>query len=346
MDELVKRLNHHVQHIGRDVPGCWKHIDHLLTVRGKGGPDWPDWCFIPISGTLAVVKEVLPGRPAHQIYFPAMLAGLAAWRVTKGLYVFDETVLDSLWDTPIEKIPSEFFYRLPEWCVYIPTPGKSFDGKTLTGFFVHLESDANTGRPELRFLLDMEDEQGNPRLIPLLIHLDQPTLDEGLRAVMEEAAKRARQVGVSASQAKLMAQGIQDQKKLLPSLISLTLYLCSENAEIRSPTGDSRLPARPKPKKTKQGERFFEGERMTRWDCGWRIGHALRRALDTVENKSSEGETGRQSPRPHIRRAHYHHFWMGSGERRTLVLKWVHPILVNVRADEDLPAVVRTVAGE
>ncbi len=337
MDNLVSRLQTHLQNIGRNVPGCWKHIDELRAQRGRNVPDWPEWCFVPISATLAVVNHAIPNRAdSAQVFAPAILAGLASWRVTKGVYVFDEAILDSLWETSIEKIPAEFFFRLPEWCVYVQTPGKMFDGKPLRGFFVHLEHDTNTNRPELRFLLDLE--KSDVALIPLVIHLDRPTLDEAVEAVLEEGIKQATRNGIPAAKAREMMGGVGEQRSILPSLLSLTLYICSQNAEIRSPLGNQDFPSRPKPAKTKQGERFFEATRIRQWECGWRSGAALRRALSETRAEGGSG-SGYNSPRPHIRRAHYHHFWTGPANNRALVLKWVHPVLVNARAEEELPTV-------
>ncbi|EMO24671.1 hypothetical protein LEP1GSC170_1243 [Leptospira interrogans serovar Bataviae str. HAI135] len=36
---------------------------------------------------------------------------------------------------------------------------------------------------------------------------------------------------------------------------------------------------------------------------------------------------------PHIRRAHWHHFWAGSNEERKLILRWLPPIPVNFESD-------------
>ncbi|WP_157528727.1 hypothetical protein [Nocardia sp. NRRL S-836] len=59
--------------------------------------------------------------------------------------------------------------RLPEWCCYLTLPPKLADLDTPDdvfrprGIYVHLESNANTGRPELRLLLDTDGTGGSPR---------------------------------------------------------------------------------------------------------------------------------------------------------------------------------------
>ena len=54
------------------------------------------------------------------------------------------------------------------------------------------------------------------------------------------------------------------------------------------------------------------------------------------------------SPRPHIRRAHWHSFWVGKRDQpdaRSVTLKWLPPIPVNVQGVEDLTTTVRDVGA-
>ena len=88
--------------------------------------------------------------------------------------------------------------------------------------------------------------------------------------------------------------------ELVPALVSLVLYLCSENAEIRESGDGDRLPACPEPKKTKKALQLFAPDRPTQWEVGCRLGAALRRA--STERSSEEPAGTHVSPRPHIRR--------------------------------------------
>jgi len=132
--------------------------------------------------------------------------------------------------------------------------------------------------------------------------------------------------------------------KTVPALVSLVLYLCSENAEIKESGGGDRLPAYPEPKKTKKGLRLFAPDRPTHWEVGYRLGAALRRA--STERGSEEPTGTHARPRPHIRRAHWHSYWVGKWNEpdgRTVVLKWLPPIAVNVQTVDDLTTTVRDV---
>ena len=69
-----------------------------------------------------------------------------------------------------------------------------------------------------------------------------------------------------------------------------------------------------------------------------------------MSERAATGSTGTHaSPRPHIRRAHWHSYWVGKGDEpgaREVMLKWLPPIPVNVQNVEDLAATVRAVGDE
>ena len=73
---------------------------------------------------------------------------------------------------------------------------------------------------------------------------------------------------------------------------------------------------------------------------GVRIGSAIRKARHN-ERSSKPVHGTHSSPVPHIRKAHWHHFWTGPVTDKKLVLKWLPPIPVNI--DDELTTVIRDV---
>lgn len=311
---------------------------------------------MPLAGAYAIVSaggDVPEDRSADV----ATVGALAAWRVTKGIYSFDSTVLDALWHTPVTgDIPVEVLERLPEWCCYIPLPPRQILYDTCRGFFVHLEHDVNTGRRELRLLLDYEPL----RLVGIPLHLV-GGLPACVEAMMEESYRLYREarrpaaevvaqgVAAASSAERLMADIARDSARELEPLISLTLYLCSTTAEIRGRDVDFKPLRRPSIKFTKRGPRLFPPPEASMWEVAYRLGATLRAAGPGVSGPDRGGTHA--SPRPHIRRAHWHAFWTGpkasrveqqTGERR-LVLKWLPPIPVAVGEDDVIPTVHRVV---
>ena len=135
----------------------------------------------------------------------------------------------------------------------------------------------------------------------------------------------------------------------LAPYISLVLYICSVNSDLRDRSGRRDQPANPEPVKTPGGPKTYPAGAVTVWEVGCRVGPALRRALDAHSEETQERpnreESHHVSPRPHIRAAHWHAYWTGpkASPNRLLVVKWLPPITVNVEDPEDLVPTVRSV---
>jgi len=325
---------------GRLYPDAWKRVDEFRAKRKELG-NWPDWCFLPLAGTSAIVSKAKILQSPNQAHHIGILGALAAWRVTQGIYRFDPTTFDALWKTPLTgDIPTEVLFHMPEWCVYIPTPDQTWQGAALNGFFAHLESDMNDRRTELRLLLDLTGPAGD-QLEVIPIPLGKGGVAAGVEAMMKEGT---RQFPVTLSTPDGVIERLSSD---VSPLVSLVLYLCSQAAEIQERGGGKRVPTRPKPQKTKKGMRIFPPDHPSRWEVGHHLGAALRHALS--EHEPSESTGTHASPRPHIRTAHWHSFWDGKRDQpdaRFVTLKWLPPISVDMTGVDDLTTTVREVENE
>jgi hypothetical protein len=249
----------------------------------------------------------------EQVAEVSRLAAIGTWRYTQGIYRFHPAVFDALKTTEMTgDIPCEVLYRLPEWCPYIETPGLDINGLKISGFFIHLEWDANDGRHELRFLVD--SERG---LVPIPLHLGKWPLVEALERMIEEADRHSDAARIEGLKSKPEPLSIVSQIAMVVSpLVSLVLYLCAGDPEYRG-----QKPVRYRPTKTKKGIRLFPPPGPTFYHLADRIG-------DQIEGVRNIGSPC--CPRPHIRRAHWHGYWSGprTGQRR-FEFHWLPPILVN-----------------
>jgi hypothetical protein len=136
----------------------------------------------------------------------------------------------------------------------------------------------------------------------------------------------------------------EQQLSDIAPLVALVLYLCAENAEIAPAPGTAAArPAPPAPKRTKRGPRLFPPPHTAGWDVGLRIGAALRRATAAAGDPAPAADAaGRSSPRPHIRRAHWHTFRIGEG-RTGRKLRWMAPVPVNLDDAATLPATLHRI---
>jgi hypothetical protein len=118
----------------------------------------------------------------HQVTHIGIVGALAAWRVSQGIYRFDPDLAAAVAETPPEgELPTELLYRLPEWCVYVETPGRTFQGHALHGFWAHLDWELGEGADELRLLLDVartsaEALDAQHGLIPIPVILGEGSL--------------------------------------------------------------------------------------------------------------------------------------------------------------------------
>jgi hypothetical protein len=315
------RLNNYVKHLSQKFPDAWKEIRSIRDAF-KDDVKWPDWCYCPLAGAYAVISKGSILKPDDAPYI-GIIGALAPWRLTKGIYKFDADLFSALWDTDIEKIPVDVLYNMEEWAVYIECPiDISFAGKKLFGWFYHLECDANDNRAEMRFLLDYGD-----RLSPVPVHV-KDTVSAGLDSMLKEAEN----YGLSLDDGAVLSS--LSEMSQIRSMISVILYLCSEEQDIVDIQNPANKPARPTPVKVKKGLTIFPKDREVVWHVGYRIGGSIR-------NVNNPG-TGSKK-RPHIRRAHWHSYWVGKNNtpERRITLKWIPPTLVGADdAEVEMPFTV------
>lgn len=307
--------NEHLIGAGKMYPQAWKQVDTFRQDKGRGLPDWPAWCFMPMAAWYAIVSGGGANRLGlDMISDVAKMAAIGTWRYSQGIYRFDPDVYNALIDTvPKGDLPAEVLYRLPEWSLYIESPGLKWFETDMHGFWVHLEWDANSGQHELRLLLNTD---GN--LIPVPIHIGKWTLTEAVDRAVSESKKQAAIIGIGNI---LPAELAEKTSAQLYALVSLVLYICSEEPEIDDERQPGEHPQRPQAKRTKQGWRLFPADKPRIWTVGAKMGATLRQA-DIYE---PDGRT----IRPHLRRAHWHGFWTGprDGERK-FSYKWLPPMMV------------------
>ncbi len=163
------------------------------------------------------------------------------------------------------------------------------------------------------------------------------TLGDALKSMLSEARRQSKIAGANLPAMPGLAAGMADA---VQPLLSLIVYLCAANADIIDPADAARNPHNPIPKKTRRhGSRIFPAKKPTVWQTGFRLGAAIRRATDIA---ASEGA----AKRPHIRRAHWHHFWQGpksQPENRKLIVKWLPPIPVGFEDIDELIPTIRSV---
>lgn len=247
-----------------------------------------------------------------------ILAALGTWRYSKGIYQINEDVLNALWETPLSgDLPVDVMTRLPEWCVYVATPGRPIPGKSdrLHGVFLQMAWDVQRLELEFRATSVMDCALCLP--IPVRLGLG-GTLTDAIERSFRYADDYAEKLGNTT------LSFFDNQEKAYLSqevlhYINLALYLCSDEPEY---DGHAPCQSYPSPVRTKKGMRMFPADRTRLWSLGAETGAKIRKYQDTP----LEDPTGR-TVRPHLRRSHWHGYWHGP-QRTHYKYNWLSPIFV------------------
>jgi len=319
-------------------PNSIEAADKFYRNRSTITPDCPDWCALPSFYVASSIEESLnktgisnalkPYDTAHQ------LTTALIWSRSKMVYRFDDTLADTLSAQPLDgKIPIEILNYLPNQCIFIERD-MVFDDCKIIGFFAWLDWGAKDNIKLLRIDFMRPFGYAKSANIPIT----GGTIKESLSMLMN-SYKHPEQLRNYTLDDFFNAPPIQTVIKC----INLLLYLCSEKPDMPDVT---ELHAR------RSRNSYGIPKRAAQWEVGTRIGAALRKAIKAevknkiLSNEFETSETSRSTPRPHMRRAHWHSFWKGkrNSPNRKLILRWLSPIVVNFDENE-LPTVVSPVKG-
>ena len=325
-------------------PNAIELADTFRRERERFIEDWPDWCDLPTALVTVIttggttdereITRLMEQSKGAQIDLTAALI----WIRGKMIYRYDDTLADALAAQPLDgKVPPEALHYLPYPCVYIERKKTIEDCETI-GFFAWLDySDAKILR--LQFL------KPNGEALPIPIPITGGTIDDSILEFIKLSGERH---GIK-GRPMFDADSLLDSPlpKLISECVNLLLYLCSEKPDVPD---DTEL-------RTKRSwDSYGNPKRAAQWDVGTRIGAALRKAserkateepsVDEEDSSNSIEKKPHSSPRPHMRRAHWHSFWTGKrgSSERKLVLRWLPPITVNMD-DVDLPSVINPVTN-
>ena len=218
-------------------------------------------------------------------------------------------------DTPLSsRLPVEVLTRLPEWSPLIVAPEFEEWPREIAGAFVCHSWNAIKERRELRVIYI---PNAPDTLLISIIPLNCSTLAEALEAWRIETVEDAPEDGADVEATEeLLARS----RQAVSRVIGLVLYLCAENAELRALDD----PGRP----IRQTSAAPVAQRPREILVGYRTGPLLaRRRTGTTASGTGRGVE------PHLRRAHWHHYWVGAAEEseRHLELRWLNPTLVGGR---------------
>ena len=322
-----------LKEVSKKSPGVWDILDDA-----SKNTEWDERCLVPIGLSLALFPDyerVSFAKKSSMLLQALKFSALAPWRLDKEVFEFSEELQSLLFEQAEEDdmdIPGEILGHLPYRAFYVRFASPICN--SLDGFFVHYEWDVQRGGElALRFLFLSTDL----KIGGIEIKLSAKSLSENFRIIQEISDKNFEKMADKTVND--VPATILPSQSLIKKALELVLYICSQNADITASPKQYTY----KPKKGKIEDRYAE---VKTWDVGVRLAPKIRLSKATERKESGDEHKSHASPRTHMRRGHWHHYWTGpkSGERK-LILKWTAPMLIGC-VDENSPAVIHRVNVE
>lgn len=283
------------------------------------------------------------------------------WRAAKTVYNFAPEFLRTLAETEDAPIYSDIMMRLPyrDFVMNLPT------GSHHDAMFVHIEFDASHGPNDVDTLFLIVPFKANPNVDNIELCqcmqwcLNGKKLIESYRR-NNDAREQAFQNGTDSATvndatvsnvpgAVLSEEELQKQREFnagiepyLRVAVSAAYYLASKNAEIK----EVKIPKEKRPVLVSKPGATPKKVNVKTYNVGFVIGKSFEMQLvsGAEYQKSTATGTGR-TVRPHVRRAHWHHYWVGEGRTR-LEVRWIEPTFVLPEGKREIKiATVRRVMG-
>lgn len=326
-------------------PDLFRIIDSVHRDRGNRIPDWDERCYAPIALTLSLQEHY--GAKDIDNSFPHTVSALAGWRQYKQIYRFDRTLYEELTKAEVDTIlPVELLNNLPYNCFYIEIEQDGIDG-----YFVFYDDDCRNSESsiELRITIVFDNLPTFGLYVPLI---KGKSIFESLTSIKEKdkfyiisALSQMRSDSPLAEEERIAIEKpdyiLREYASLMSKFMQPIYYICSINADIKeNPVfKETHRPINENNIKDKFSE-------IQKWDVGFKISKMLsnvRNNSESISDKNTDsGKSGTGSrKRPHTRKAHFHHYWVGGKDSRKLVLKWVSAMFIN--ADDDNDNIIATI---
>lgn len=127
-------------------------------------------------------------------------------------------------------------------------------------------------------------------------------------------------------------------------VLQILVYLSSAEPDVRENALTMQTYRKPAPE-SKPKNKYSE---VRKWDVGVRFGTAYRawkKNKDSVTVHRTGTSLRGVKQRPHSRKAHWSHYWYGSGENKICRAKWISEYYVGINDNEN-PAVIHKVKNE
>ena len=306
--------------INKDFPHINNEINDMLDMKVKD-IIFPEYVFLPINLWKKVLHRAQNANNKKEICENdvACYAAICTWIYSKTIYKFNEDLLNALMSTELDSsMPVSVLTRLPEYCFFIETTNFQLSAQQkIIGFFIFLNYDIHTFEKSIFIILLSENTSMFLINIPLEENL---TFNEN---IIKSYSNKFNTKVLSTF------ENVYLYITFIKNIISLIVYLCSKNPDIDLPKHNNinnspyRIPIL-------KNNILFPAKKHTVYHVGNSIGDLIHNEVlvSSIDNTTA-------NRRVHVRRGHWHGYWVGPKNRKqTFIVKWLYPILVGKRKDK------------
>ncbi|MHB1773195.1 MAG: hypothetical protein ACYCST_15910 [Acidimicrobiales bacterium] len=349
IEHLVGVENVFTVSLGNSV---WDYLDWGVGASASTHPAFLEICPVSTAALRAVIQMANrrlegDGKPLlldlddpRSGWDLSMIRQVGLWRYGRGVYVVDPDLYGEICRSDNDgALQLAVLQRIPEWGLYLALPNpilskgianeSHLEERWVSGAFVSIDVSDPMGPdacPQLHLSLDLLNpyrtgEWGG------FYHYQLPIAGRTVADVF----------GDWRSSGEVQDWAVGNILDVIQPLLQVVFYICASNADFSDPAGRPITPRRGTLRSVSAG-----GERVVR--VGYRIGPVLGAERRSGRGAGGGGSGGGSGVAPHLRRAHWHHYWVGplDGAERRLDLRWLHPVLVGGKSE--VP-VVRPVRG-
>ena len=142
-DKWIREVNRRYPNLWTDLRKVYENPSKMIRPN-SGGIELlqsvPNWCIMPTFFPFLVMTDKY-GELFYMTHMDELmtLGSTYIWRCSKGIYRFAPEIYQALISQPLTgDLPMECLHHLPEWAVYVETPGLSYERHPMEGFIAHL----------------------------------------------------------------------------------------------------------------------------------------------------------------------------------------------------------------
>lgn len=336
LEALLKQNKEHYQDISRSIH--WTAADSAKLDDLMNSTELKNDIRNRITKA-AASREFTTLVPSFLIY--------KAWQRTKAVYSFNKELVADIALTTDTELRTALLEHLPfKDMLFFFSEGTlpKYKDEETTGIFIHIER-----HPEhLWIVLELYDRKCDnaSEIYPGIFFSFPITNGMKVSQIFEtpqylnrlSANKRAIMINHHMSEQEADVR-LLDEKKALNTAILLLYYLSSENADIKT------IKHHKKPNKSPSNTKEDAIPAVELHEVGNKYAEIIYRQWKTKEvseedddeksNEEADDHTVKTSKkrRPHVRRAHFQHYWIGEG-RTEQVVRWKTDLFVGVNRDD------------